>query len=115
MKTKREPETIDTVMDYVGSDIISYTENYLEDMKVINHSTMIPLYFSSVGAHIVNLLNIACAKDGGSFCPFYAGPTCGRHGSLTFVNIIPSIVMAGGIILSSVLVPDLEGSAGNIF
>ena len=77
---KREPETIDTVMDYVGSDIISYTENYLEDMKVVNHSTMIPLYFSSVGAHIVNLLNVACAKDGGSFCPFYGGPTCGRHG-----------------------------------
>ena len=36
-----------------------------------------------------------------------------RQGSLTFVNIIPSIVMAGGIILSSVLVPDLEGSEFN--
>lgn len=31
-------------------------------------------------------------------------------GSLTFVNIIPSIVMGGGIILSSILVPDLEGT-----
>ena len=33
-----------------------------------------------------------------------------KTASLTFVNIIPSIVMAGGIILSSVLVPDLEGT-----
>lgn len=42
---------------YVENDIISYTEQYLNSMNIVNHRMIMPLYFSSIGAHVLNLLN----------------------------------------------------------
>ncbi len=80
MQTEKKSVEIDVVRDYVGRDVIAYTEEYMQDLKIVNYETIIPLYFSSIGAHILNLLNRGCARLGGSYCPYYLGKSCGRAG-----------------------------------
>lgn len=58
---------------HLGNDVISFAAEYLNTIDVINHEKVVPLYFSSVGAHILNLLNQGCSRTDLStiFCPYY--------------------------------------------
>ncbi len=59
-----------------GSRIIEYTMDYLQSRNVINFDPIIALYFSSIGSHILNLLNIGCTDT----CQFHEKTTCKRWG-----------------------------------
>ncbi len=50
-------QPLEDVREMVGADVIAYTNEYLESMNVVNYELIMPLYFSSIGAHVLNLLN----------------------------------------------------------
>ncbi len=54
---------LEVVRESVGADVIAYTKDYLDDMNVVNHELIIPLYFSSIGAHVLNLLNTSFCSN----------------------------------------------------
>ena len=82
LKKRFETTPLEDIKMAIGDDLLNYVSDYLDDLGVVNHQKIIPLYFSSLGAHIMNLLNVGCAVDGGSFCPFYKhlDTGCGRYG-----------------------------------
>jgi len=47
----------------IENDVISYVGDYLKSINVVNYEDIIPLYFSSVGAHVLNLLNTRFCAD----------------------------------------------------
>ena len=50
-------EPLEDIRNTVGADVIAYAAEYLDEMNVVNHELIMPLYFSSIGAHVLNLLN----------------------------------------------------------
>jgi hypothetical protein len=73
---------LEDIRSNIGGDILSYVEDYMEDLGVVNHSKIMPLYFASLGAHILNMLNTGCAVDANSYCEHYGNLAlgCGRYG-----------------------------------
>jgi len=48
--------------NFFNNDIFGFINEKLTKIGVVEHEIMIPLYLSSVGAHILNLINVACAR-----------------------------------------------------
>lgn len=74
---------LEDIRSTIGGDIMKYVEEYMENLGIVNYSEIVPLYFSSIGAHILNMLNTGCAVDGGgSHCEHYGNLSlgCGRYG-----------------------------------
>ncbi len=71
----------DIRQDVLGTDVITFTGEYLDMLEVIYHDKLIPIYWSSVGAHILNLLNNGCSRGNGT-PPDYAvnGGYCHYYG-----------------------------------
>ena len=58
-------EPLEDIRNTVGTDVIAYTAEYLDEMNVVNHEIIMPLYFASIGAHVLNLLNTSfCSNKG---------------------------------------------------
>jgi hypothetical protein len=67
-----------------GGNIFKFISDKLSEIGVVSHEKIVPLYLSSVGAHILNFLNVGCArldeegKPDYSICPFFGSEKCPR-------------------------------------
>lgn len=61
------------IKEAIGGDIIKFISDYLDKTSIVEYDIMLPLYISSIGGGIGNLLNQGCSvyNSAESYCPLY--------------------------------------------